>query len=131
MKRAVLTTVVIGVLMAGGMGSCQGDLAVQNTAQSMDSVASDMKAQAAEELKKVFSDEVAAFFKSDDLSETLGIDSDGQAGLEESIRTYIDRYSMDEEKLSEAKESFDTLLQNAEGLSTEEIQNRIERIFAE
>lgn len=122
---------VVGVLMAGGMGSCQGDSTLQSTEQSADSVVSGIRTQAAEEFRKVFSDEVAAFFKNDDLSKTLGIDSDGQAELEESIRTYIDHYSMDEEKLNEAKESLDTLLQNAEGLATEDLQNRIKEIFAE
>lgn len=122
---------VVGVLMAGGMGSCQGDPTLQSTEQSADSVVSGIRTQAAEEFRKVFSDEVAAFFTNDDLSKTLGIDSDGQAELEESIRTYIDHYSMDEEKLNEAKESLDTLLQNAEGLATEDLQNRIKEIFAE
>ena len=43
--------------------------------------------------------------------------------------SFIDDYSTDEEKLSEAKASLDSLLQNAEGLSAEEIQDRIEGIF--
>ena len=131
MKRAGMTTVVIGTLMAGGMGIFHGDRAAQNPENYVDSVVSDIKTQAAEEFKKAFSNEVTAFFKNDDLSKTLGIDSDGQAKLEESIKAYIDHYSMDEEKLSEAKESLDMLLQNAEGLSAEEIENRIKGIFEE
>ena len=131
MKRAVLTASVIGMLMAGGMGGCQGDPAAQSPEKYVDSVVNDIKAQAAEELKKALSNEVSEFFRSDDLSKTLGLDSEGQANLEESIRTYIDQYSMDEEKLSEAKESLDTFLQNTEGLTAEEIQNRIEGIFKE
>lgn len=121
MKKAVLTAMVISALMAGGVGGFLGDTA--NQKECADS--------AGEELRKVFSDEISAFFKSDDLSKTLGIDSSGQAGLEESVRTYISRYSMDEEKLGEAKASLDTLLQNAEGLSVEELQDRIEGIFKE
>ena len=63
------------------------------------------------------------------MSKALGDDGEGQAKLEESIRSFIDDYSTDEEKLSEAKASLDSLLQNAEGLSAEEIQDRIEGIF--
>lgn len=111
----------------GGMGGCQGDLSAQ--APEMENVVSDIKAQAAEELRKAFSQEVSDFFKSDDLSKALGDDGEGQAKLEESIRSFIDDYSTDEEKLSEAKASLDSLLQNAEGLSAEEIQDRIEGIF--
>ena len=98
-------------------------------APEMENVVSDIKAQAAEELRKAFSQEVSDFFKSDDLSKTLGDDGEGQAKLEESIRSFIEDYSTDEEKLSEAKASLDSLLQNAEGLSAEEIQDKIEGIF--
>lgn len=124
-----MTTVVIGALMAGGMGICRGDQAAQSPENYVDSVVGNIRTQAEEELKKAFSNEVTAFFKSDDLSKTLGIDSDGQAKLEESIKAYIDHYSTDEEKLSEAKEALDTLFQNAQGLSAEEIQDRVRGIF--
>ncbi len=127
MRRAIVTAMAVSALMAGGMGGCQGDLSAQ--APKMENVVSDIKAQAAEELRKAFSQEVSDFFKSDDLSKALGDDGEGQAKLEESIRSFIDDYSTDEEKLSEAKASLDSLLQNAEGLSAEEIQDRIEGIF--
>jgi len=126
-RRAIVTAMAVSALMAGGMGGCQGDLSAQ--APEMENVVSDIKAQAAEELRKAFSQEVSDFFKSDDLSKALGDDGEGQAKLEESIRSFIDDYSTDEEKLSEAKASLDSLLQNAEGLSAEEIQDRIEGIF--
>ena len=127
MRRAIVTAMAVSALMAGGMGGCQGGLSAQ--APEMENVVSDIKAQAAEELRKAFSQEVSDFFKSDDLSKALGDDGEGQAKLEESIRSFIDDYSTDEEKLSEAKASLDSLLQNAEGLSAEEIQDRIEGIF--
>ncbi len=127
MRRAIVTAMAVSALMAGGMGGCQGDLSAQ--APEMENVVSDIKAHAAEELRKAFSQEVSDFFKSDDLSKALGDDGEGQAKLEESIRSFIDDYSTDEEKLSEAKASLDSLLQNAEGLSAEEIQDRIEGIF--
>jgi hypothetical protein len=126
-RRAIVTAMAVSALMAGGMGGCQGDLSAQ--APEMENVVSDIKAQAAEELRRAFSQEVSDFFKSDDLSKALGDDGEGQAKLEESIRSFIDDYSTDEEKLSEAKASLDSLLQNAEGLSAEEIQDRIEGIF--
>ncbi len=131
MRRAVLTAVVVSTLMAGGIGGCQGDMAAQAPEEYVDSVVSDIMAQAAEELKKAFSNEVSEFFGSDDLSKMLGVDGTQQAELEESVRSFIDQYSSDEEKLSEAKASLDALLQSAEGLSPEEIQDRIEGIFAD
>lgn len=131
MKRVVMTVVAAVLLMAGGMGIGHTKQDAQSPEQYADSIVSDIKTQAAEEFKKAFVNEVAAFFKSDDLSKSLGIDSDGQAMLEESIKSYIDHYSMDEEKLSEAKASLDALLQNAESLSAEELQDRLKGIFEE
>mgnify|MGYP006989193318 FL=1 len=126
-----MTAVVVSTLMAGGIGGCQGDMAAQAPEEYVDSVVSDIRAQAAEELKKAFSNEVSEFFGSDDLSKMLGVDGTQQAELEESVRSFIDQYSSDEEKLSEVKASLDALLQSAEGLSPEEIQDRIEGIFAD
>ena len=80
-----MTAMAVSALMAGGMGGCQGDFSAQ--APEMENVVSDIKAQAAEELRKAFSQEVSDFFKSDDLSKTLGDDGEGQAKLEESIRS--------------------------------------------
>lgn len=129
MRKAVMTALVISALAAGGIGGCQGDLAAQDPEEYMSGVVGDIKTQAEEELKKALSNEIASFFQSDDLSKSLGVDSEGQAKIEESIKAYINNYDMDEEKLSEAKESLDTLLENAEGLSVEELQDRIEGIF--
>lgn len=126
-----MTAVVIATLLAGGMGGCQGSLAGQDPEGYVDHVVGDITTQAAEELKKAFSDEVSDFFKSGNLSEMLGVDDEEEARLEESIKTFIDQYSADEEKLSEARESLDTLLQNAEELSPEEMQDRIGKIFKE
>ncbi len=131
MKRTLMIAGVIGALMAGGVGSWHGGQKAPDTESCVDGVVGDITSQAADQLNTVFADEVTAFFKSDDLSKTLGIDRDGQARIEESIRTYIDHYSMDEQKLSEAKASLDTLLQNADGLSAEEIQDKIGQIFGE
>ena len=131
MKKAVWTAAVIGTLMAGGMGGCQDNLPVQDTESYVESAVNDIKEQAAEEFKKAFANEVSEFFNSDDLSKSLGIDSDGQEKLEASIKEYIDNYSMDEEKLEEAKASLDRLFEHAEGLSADELQSKIAGIFGD
>ena len=95
----------------------------------MGGVVSEIKTQAVEEIKKAFADEVEDFFKSDDLAASLGISSEEQGKLEESIKDYINQYSQDEDKLNEAKESLDELLENVNGLSAEELQDKISDIF--
>lgn len=110
---------------------CEAEISPQNTDGYVKEIVNDVKAQAAQELKKAFASEVSEFFKSDDLSATLGMTGEEREQLEQSIRKYIDEYSMDEEKLSEAKEAVEKLFENADGLTAEELQNDIEQIFQE
>lgn len=123
----ILAAVTGSILIAG----CQENLSSQKSEEYMGSVVDDIKEQAAEELKKAFVNEIDEFFKSDDLTETLGISSEQQEQVEASIKKYLDDYSMNEEKLDEAKESLEELLENAEGLSAEELEDKIAGIFNE
>lgn len=123
----ILAAVTSSILMIG----CQESLSPQKSDEYMNNVVSDIKDQAAEELKKAFVSEIDEFFKSNDLSETLGISSEEQSQVEASIRQYLDDYSMDEEKLDEAKKSLDELLENAQELSPEELEDKIAGIFKE
>ncbi len=45
------------------------------------------------------------------------------------IKAYIRDYDLDEEKLDEAKASLQSILENAEGLTAEELQESISKIF--
>jgi len=128
-KKSIMTAVAAGVLMAGGIGGWQGSLASQETEKHVNNVVDEIKVQAAEEIKKAFVHEVSEFFESDDLEKSLGIDRDGQAAIEASIKAYIRDYDLDEGKLEEAKASLQTLLGSAEGLTADEIQDRIAQIF--
>ncbi|MDE7477410.1 MAG: hypothetical protein K2M91_05595 [Lachnospiraceae bacterium] len=129
MKKAVWTVAAVGTLIAGSTGGCQDSLPIQEPQGYVGSAVNDIRAQAAEELRKAFINEVGEFFKNEDLARTLGLDSDGQEKIEASIKEYISNYSMDEEKLAEAKESLDKLLENAQGLSADDLQSKIAGIF--
>ncbi len=129
-KAAIILAALIGSgWFAAGVTGCQGDVSSQKPEDYVSGVVSDIKAQAVEELKKAFADEVEDFFKSDDLAASLGISSDEQGKLEESIKDYISQYSQDEEKLNDAKESLDKLLENAGEFSADELQDKISDIF--
>ena len=120
--------------MAAGsvfLAGCQKELSTQKSEDYIGNVVNDIKAQAAEDLKKAFTSEIEEFFQNDDLSTTLGLSSSDQEKIQKSIKKYIDDFSKDEEKLSEAKESLENLIKNAEGLSPDELQNKIEGIFKE
>lgn len=85
--------------------------------------------QLTEDIKSVFTQEVKAFFENNDWADSLGINKEDQTELEESIRNYVDNYELDEEALSEAKNAVNEVLENAKGLSTEEIKDKISAIF--
>ena len=125
-KIAVVLTAVIGSALIAG---CQADFPSQDTDGYVKEIVNDVKEQAVQELKKAFASEVSDFFASDDLSVTLGMTGEEKEQLEKSIREYIDAYSMDEQKLGEAKEEVEKLFENADGLTAEELQNKIKKIF--
>ena len=125
-KTAVVLTAVIGSALIAG---CQADFPSQDTDGYVKEIVNDVKEQAVQELKKAFASEVSDFFASDDLSVTLGMTGEEKAQLEKSIREYIDAYSKDEQKLGEAKEEVEKLFENAHGLTAEEIQNKVKKIF--
>ena len=125
-KIAVVLTAVIGSALIAG---CQADFPSQDTDGYVKEIVNDVKEQAVQELKKAFASEVSDFFASDDLSVTLGMTGEEKEQLEKSIREYIDAYSMDEQKLGEAKEEVEKLFENADGLTAEELENKIKKIF--
>lgn len=117
---------MIGSALIAG---CQADFPSQDTDGYVKEIVNDVKEQAVQELKKAFASEVSDFFASDDLSVTLGMTGEEKEQLEKSIREYIDAYSKDEQKLGEAKEEVEKLFENADGLTAEELQNKVKKIF--
>lgn len=122
---------ILAVLACGGWlaAGCQGSRAPQDADSFVSGVMNDVKEQAEEEIKNAVSKEIEDFFKSGDLTAALGISSDEQAKLEESVKNYISSYSADEENLDEAKKAVEQLLENARGLSVEQLQSKIADIF--
>ena len=125
-KIAVVLAAVIGSVCIAG---CQTDFTPQDTDGYVKEIVNDVKEQAVQELKKAFASEVSDFLASDDLSVTLGMTGEEKEQLENSIREYIDAYSMDEQKLGEAKEEVEKLFENTDGLTAEELQNKVKKIF--
>jgi outer membrane murein-binding lipoprotein Lpp len=125
-----IAVLICGVLLTGCVSNNEQASEISGNAKDyINGTVDGLKAQAAEEMKKAFANEVIEFFKSDDLSKSLGLDSDEQQKLEESVKQYIDNYDLDEEKLKELKASVEEVLQNSKGLSKTELQDKITAIF--
>lgn len=80
-------------------------------------------------VKEAVKAEVVDFFKNDDLADTLGIDKKRKEEIEKSIQNYIDDYELDAEAVEDAKEAVNNVLENAKGLSAQELDEKIADIF--
>lgn len=128
-KTAIIVAAVAGsMLTAGNISGC-GDAQTKNPDSYVGGVVDEIATHAVDELKKAFTSEVSDFFTSDDLAKSLGISNEEQSKIEDSIKSYIRNYNMDEEKLQEARESLEQLLKNAEDFSVEELQRKISEVF--
>lgn len=129
--RAAAALTLLAVMLTG----CQGDVTIDNVGDKISESVSDTiaktKKQVSDDIKSVLADEVQEFIKSDDLAVTLGISAEEQESINESIRSYIDNYELDEEQLKAAKETVEEFLESAKGLSAEEIKKNIAEIFEE
>lgn len=127
-KIAAAVLVLLGVLTA-----CQGDITIDNVgdkvSESVNDTITRTKEQVRDELKNALAGEIQEFITNNDLGTSLGISSEDQESINDSIRSYIDNYEADEEQLKAAKESVEELLENAKGLSAEEIKKNIADIF--
>ncbi|GFI22859.1 hypothetical protein IMSAGC011_01635 [Lachnospiraceae bacterium] len=128
-KMAIIAAAVAGsVLTAGNLGG-SGETQTNNSDSYVGSVVDEITTQAVDELKKAFANEVSDFFTNDDLAKSLGISSEEQSQIEDSIKSYIQDYSMDEKKLHEAREAMEQLFKNVEEFSPDEFQEKISEVF--
>lgn len=133
--RTAAAAVLLTALLTAMLTGCQGDLAIDSISdqisESVNDTIAKTKKQVSDEIKNALSDEVQAFIKSDDLAASLGISAEEQERINESVRSYIDNYELNEEQLKAAKETVEEFLETAKGLSAEEIKKNIAEIFEE
>lgn len=129
MKKTILllSAVLGGVLIIGHQENPASPNS--NDLFPINTIAGDVKEHASEELKKAFIKDIENFFQNNDLETSLGISPTERSGIEASIKEYLDSYSLDEDKLNEAKASVENLLGNAKGLSAEEIRDKLSKVF--
>jgi len=132
-KGKIAAAAVLALLMSGSFAGCEGDEFAgdfgEQLGDSVKEAVTDVKKQIGDDIKSALVDEVKAYISSDEVSEALGISLEEQESIINSMRDYIDNYEFDAEQIEEVKESVEEFLQNAKGLSADEIQENIEEIF--
>lgn len=131
-KGKIAATAALVLLMSSFTG-CEGDELANDLGEQLgDSVkeaVTDVKNQVSEDIKSAIVNEVKEYITSDEIAETLGLSPEEQENILHSVREYVDNYEFDAEQMKEAKESVEELLQNANGLSADEIKENIAELL--
>jgi len=131
-KGKIAAIAALMLLMSSFTG-CEGDALVNDLGEEIgDSVkeaVTDVKNQVSEDIKSAIVNEVKEYITSDDMSETLGLTPEEQEHILNSVREYIDNYEFDAEQMKNAKETVEEFLQNANGLSADELKENISEIL--
>ena len=80
-------------------------------------------------MKDALTSQLEEFLKSSDLGESLGISSEEQQKIGQSIIDYVDQYELNEEELTKIQDSVKGLLQNTEGMDFQSIESMVNSIL--
>ena len=115
MKKAIMTVTIAAALL----GSCKAQLP-QKLQEQID---------AKQEVKDAFSSQLQEFIKSSDLSDSLGISSEEQDKIQQSLKDYVDQYELSEEELDNAQKALTDLINQAGELDKQTIEERLNQIL--
>ena len=105
MKKAIMTVSIAAALL----GSCKAQLP-QKLQEQIDAKQEEYSRKASEEMKDAFSSQLQEFIKSSDLSDSLGISSEEQDKIQQSLKDYVDQYELSEEELDNAQKALTDLI---------------------
>lgn len=124
MKKVFLTVTIAAALL----GSCKAQLP-EKIQEQINAGQSELSRKASEEMKDAFTSQLEEFLKSSDLGESLGISSEEQQKIGQSIIDYVDQYELNEEELTKIQDSVKGLLQNTEGMDFQSIESMVNSIL--
>ena len=124
MKKAFLTVTIAAALL----GSCKAQLP-EKIQEQINAGQSELSRKASEEMKDAFTSQLEEFLKSSDLGESLGISSEEQQKIGQSIIDYVDQYELNEEELTRIQDSVKGLLQNTEGMDFQSIESMVNSVL--
>lgn len=124
MKKAFLTVTIAAALL----GSCKAQLP-EKIQEQINAGQNELSRKASEEMKDAFTSQLEEFLKSSDLGESLGISSEEQQKIGQSIVDYVDQYELSEEELTQIGDSVKEILQNAAGTDSQSIEDMLKSIL--
>lgn len=110
------------------MTSCQEQLP-QTVQEQWEEKQDEVVSAVSGEMKKALKAQLDEFVQNDDLEESLGISAEQVSQLEQSIEQYVEEYEFDTEALTKLAGELENLVDEAKGLTKEEVQAELDKIL--
>lgn len=124
MKRIAVWTAAVLAVSSMMMTACADKLSV-----NPEEAQTQLKEKIADELKSAFTAQMEDFFQSDDLGKSLGFSAEQLEEMKQSVAQYMEEYEFDEDTMTEFTNELQSLFDETQGLSKEEIQSRLDEMM--
>ncbi len=128
MKKLIISVAALFGISSMAMTSCQEQLP-QEVQEQWEEKQDEVVSAVTNEMKKALEAQLDEFLQSDDLENSLGFSQEQVSQIEQSVEEYIDNYEFDTETLTKLTGELELLLDEAKGLTKEELQAKLDEIL--
>lgn len=128
MKKLIISVAALFGISSMAMTSCQDQLP-QEVQEQWEEKQDEVVSVVSNEMKKALEAQLDEFLQSDDLENSLGFSQEQVSQIEQSLEEYVDNYEFDMEALTKLTDELEILLDEAKGLTKEELQAKLDEIL--
>lgn len=128
MKKLIISVTALFGISSMAMTSCQEQLP-QEVQEQWEEKQDEVVSVVSNEMKKALEAQLDEFLQSDDLENSLGFSQEQVSQIEHSLEEYVDNYEFDTEALTKLADELELLLDEAKGLTKEELQAKLDEIL--
>lgn len=128
MKKLMISIAACFGISSIAMTSCQEQLP-QTVQEQWEEKQDEVVSAVSAEMQKALKAQLNEFVQNDDLEESLGISAEQVSQLEQSIEQYVEEYEFDTEALTKLAGELENLVDEAKGLTKEEVQAELDKIL--
>lgn len=128
MKKLIISVAAFFGISSMAMTSCQDQLP-QEVQEQWEEKQDEVVSAVSGEMKKALKAQMDEFLSSDDLEESLGFTQEQLSQIEQSLEQYVDSYEFDAESLTKLTDEWELLVDEAKGLTKEELQAKLDEIL--
>lgn len=128
MKKIIISIAALLGVSSVALNSCENRLPEEVQGQ-FEEVQKQTKSKVSGEMKKALIAQIDEFLQSSDLEESLGFSQEQLDKTQQSIAQYIENYDFDTEELTKLVGEVEELLEDTNGLSKDDIQNKLDELL--